>query len=79
MRYRRYGYLRLHVFLRQEGLVINAKRTYRLYCAAGAAAQNESVCPQGIGHRLRRLDASFNGGLSILSPTPCGTIGGCAF
>lgn len=33
--YRRYGYLRLHVFLRAEGLVINAKRTYRLYCEEG--------------------------------------------
>ena len=33
--YRRYGYLRLHVFLRNEGLVVNAKRTYRLYCEEG--------------------------------------------
>ena len=33
--YRRYGYLRLHVFLRKEGLVVNAKRTYRLYCEEG--------------------------------------------
>jgi putative transposase len=31
-RYRRYGYLRLHVYLREEGLVVNLKRTYRLYC-----------------------------------------------
>ncbi len=30
-RHRRYGYLRLHVLLRREGLVINHKRTYRLY------------------------------------------------
>ncbi len=30
-RYRRYGYLRLHVLLAGEGLVVNAKRTYRLY------------------------------------------------
>lgn len=29
--YNRYGYLRLHVFLQHEGLVINRKKTYRLY------------------------------------------------
>ncbi|SDL63283.1 putative transposase [Modicisalibacter muralis] len=29
--YPRYGYLLLHALLRQEGLVINHKRTYRLY------------------------------------------------
>jgi putative transposase len=29
--YRRYGYLRLHVLLGQEGRVLNGKRTYRLY------------------------------------------------
>jgi putative transposase len=29
--YRRYGYLRLHILLRNEGLVMNRKRTYRLY------------------------------------------------
>ncbi|AHM05898.1 Transposase [Roseibacterium elongatum DSM 19469] len=28
---RRYGYLRLHAMLRREGLVMNHKRTYRLY------------------------------------------------
>ncbi len=34
-RYSRYGYLRLHVFLRHEGLVVNRKRTYRLYREEG--------------------------------------------
>jgi len=34
-RYPRYGYLMLHQFLRQEGLVINRKRTYRIYCELG--------------------------------------------
>ena len=34
-RYRRYGYLRLHVLLAGEGLVVNAKRTYRLYGEEG--------------------------------------------
>lgn len=30
-RFPRYGYLMLHALLRQEGLVINPKRTYRIY------------------------------------------------
>ena len=34
-RYRRYGYLRLHVLLAGEGLVVNAKRTWRLYREEG--------------------------------------------
>ncbi len=33
--YRRYGYLRLHVLLRNEGLVMNRKKTYRLYREEG--------------------------------------------
>ena len=34
-RYPRYGYLMLHQFLRREGLVVNRKRTYRIYCELG--------------------------------------------
>jgi len=34
---RRYGYRRLHVLLRREGVAINRKRTYRLYREAGLA------------------------------------------
>lgn len=37
--YRRYGYLRLHVLLRQEGLVMNRKRTYRVYRAEGLSVR----------------------------------------
>lgn len=33
--YTRYGYLMLHNLLKQEGLVINKKRTYRLYTEQG--------------------------------------------
>lgn len=29
--YPRYGYLMLHELLRREGLVVNRKRTYRIY------------------------------------------------
>lgn len=42
--YRRYGYLRLHVLLRKEGLVVNRKRTH-LYCEERLAVR----------HRKRRL------------------------
>lgn len=33
--YPRYGYLMLHQFLKQEGLVVNRKRTYRIYTQLG--------------------------------------------
>ena len=33
--YPRYGYLMLHALLRSEGLVVNRKRTYRLYTELG--------------------------------------------
>lgn len=33
--YPRYGYLMLHAFLKNEGLVVNKKRTYRVYCELG--------------------------------------------
>ena len=36
---RRYGYRRLHVLLRREGMPINRKRTYRLYRDAGLAVR----------------------------------------
>lgn len=37
--HKRYGYLRLHVLLRREGLVVNAKRTWRLYKEEGLAVR----------------------------------------
>jgi putative transposase len=33
--YPRYGYLMLHALMKSEGLVVNRKRTYRLYCELG--------------------------------------------
>ena len=33
--YPRYGYLMLHGLLKQQGLVVNKKRTYRLYTESG--------------------------------------------
>jgi putative transposase len=39
--HKRYGYLRLHVLLRRENLVINAKRTYRLYKEEGLTVRTK--------------------------------------
>lgn len=49
-RYRRYGYLRLHVLLAGKGLVVNAKRTYRLYREEGLQVRRRKRC------RLPRRD-----------------------
>ena len=38
----RYGYRRIHVLLRREGWVVNAKRVYRLYCAEGLQLRNKT-------------------------------------
>lgn len=35
LQYPKYGYLMLHNLLRRDGLVVNKKRTYRLYCCEG--------------------------------------------
>jgi putative transposase len=37
---RRFGYRRLHVLLRHEGLVANRKRTQRLYREEGLTVRN---------------------------------------
>jgi putative transposase len=45
-RFRRFGYKRLHILLRREGIVINHKRTYRLYKEAGLAIRkHKKKCP----------------------------------
>ena len=47
---RRYGYLRLHFLLRKEGLVINAKKTYRIYCE-----ENLQLAKRKARKRFKRL------------------------
>ena len=40
--HRRYGYLRLHAMLRREGLVVNRKRTWRLYVEQGLQVRTKT-------------------------------------
>ncbi len=40
-KYPRYGYLTLHALLRAEGLMVNRKRTYRLYCEPGMQVRRQ--------------------------------------
>ena len=52
-RYPRYGYLMLHELLRREGLVVNRKRTYRIYTAlhlAGAHQKAQEAHPAQGAH-----------------------------
>ena len=42
VRWKRYGYRRLHVMLRREGIQVNHKKTYRLYRAAGLVLKKRS-------------------------------------
>jgi putative transposase len=46
IRWKRFGYKRLHILLRREGFTINHKKTYRLYKEAGLAIRKrKKKCP----------------------------------
>ena len=52
---RRFGYRRLHVLLRQEGLVINRKRTQRLYREEGLTVRTRRGRKRATGTRAPLL------------------------
>ncbi len=67
---RRYGYLRLHAMLRREGLVVNHKRTYRLYTDEGLQVRTrkrrklprrDRVAPQVPERPMQRWSMDFVG------------------
>ncbi len=76
---RRYGYLRLHAMLRREGLVVNHKRTYRLYTELGLqvrARRGGASCQDVTVSRLKRLNGQCSGGPWTLSATNWPTAAG---
>ena len=48
---RRFGYRRLHVLLRQEGYVVNHKRTQRLYREEGLSVRRRRCRKRAVGTR----------------------------
>jgi len=46
---RRFGYRRIQMMLRREGVVVNHKRTYRLYREAGPAVRKRKKPPGHCG------------------------------
>ncbi|MBL3587881.1 transposase, partial [Rhodovulum sulfidophilum] len=65
---RRYGYLRLHAMLRREGLIMNHKRTYRLYTEHGLQIRTKKrrklprrdrVAPQVPERPMQRWSVDF--------------------
>lgn len=66
--YRRYGYLRLHALLRREGLVVNRKRTWRLYREEGLQVRTKKrrklprrdrIAPQVPERAMQRWSLDF--------------------
>jgi putative transposase len=76
-RHRRFGYLRLHALLRREGLVINRKRTYRLYQAEDLAVRRRCRrrSPERERRRLVVSEGATSAGRWISRATPCGPAG----
>ncbi len=60
----RYGYRRLHVLLRREGWIVNAKRVYRLYAEAGLSIRAKTP-------RRKRASAYRSGRPGIAGPNDC--------
>lgn len=48
---RRFGYRRLHILLRREGVMINRKKTQRLYCEEGLAVRRRRSRRRAVGTR----------------------------
>jgi len=70
---RRFGYRRIQMMLRREGVVVNHKRTYRLYREAGPAVRKRKK-RQGIAVPRIPLDQPRGPTRSVTTspwPAPC--------
>jgi len=55
---RRFGYRRLHILLRREGVMINRKKTQRLYREEGLAVRRRRSRKRAVGTTSRALTAA---------------------
>jgi putative transposase len=65
---RRFGYRRIQMMLRREGVVVNHKRTYRLYREAGLAVRKRKK-RHGIMMKIAPIFASKINSLRGSNPT----------
>ena len=56
---RRFGYRRLHILLRRDGVLINRKKTQRLYREEGLAVRRRKGRKRAVGTRTRPPCASL--------------------
>ena len=77
--YPRYGYLMLHALLKQEGLVCNAKRTYRLYTEEGLQVRTKKRRKISNAPRQPMVLPSRQGGRLILFLTSSPVAAGSGF
>ena len=52
---RRFGYRRLHILLRRDGVLINCKKTQRLYCEEGLTVRRRKGRKRAVGTRTGHL------------------------
>lgn len=62
---RRFGYRRLHVLLRREGVVVNRERTQRVYRELGLAVRRRRGRKRAVGTRAPILAAAPNARWSL--------------
>jgi putative transposase len=73
---RRYGDLRLHALLRREGLVVNAKRTWRRHRGEGLQVPDQEAlpcCRAGIGSRHSCRAGPCSSSRVLLTRVPSGS------
>jgi len=58
---RRFGYRRLHILLRRDGIMINRKKTQRLYREEGLTVRRRKGRKRAVGGGLAKLDSGISG------------------
>src|SRR4051794_5825164 len=75
---RRFGYRRLHILLRREGVMLNHKKLFRLYREERLSVRRRGGRKRALGTRAPMVDRT-SAGASTSSPTFWQTVAGSVF